>query len=149
MARPTDSELKTTAVATRTGGTAPAPKNEAFEKEVDEELQREWFQHIWNRYSSLILAGAVAIVLAVGGYKIFEQRKQAAAESQGARYFAAIKQLTEGKTEAAQAELASLGAGGSGYAVLSRLQPGELVTFLVYDLGQEGSTRSVTLQVGS
>ena len=33
-------------------------------------------------------------------------------------------------------------------AVLSRLQPGDLVTFLVYDLGQEGSTRSVTVQVG-
>ena len=33
-------------------------------------------------------------------------------------------------------------------AVLSRLRPGDLVTFLVYDLGNEGSTRSVTLQVG-
>ncbi len=33
-------------------------------------------------------------------------------------------------------------------AVLSRLRPGDLVTFLVYDIGQEATTRAVTVQVG-
>jgi hypothetical protein len=33
-------------------------------------------------------------------------------------------------------------------AVLSRLKPGDLVTFIVYDLGQGASTRAVTVQVG-
>jgi serine protease Do len=34
-------------------------------------------------------------------------------------------------------------------AVLSRLRAGDLVTFLVYDLGQEGPPRAVTVAVGS
>jgi serine protease Do len=34
-------------------------------------------------------------------------------------------------------------------AVLSRLGAGDLVTFLVYDLGQDGPPRAVTVQVGS
>ena len=33
-------------------------------------------------------------------------------------------------------------------AVLSRLSSGDLVTFLVYDLGQDGPPRAVTVQVG-
>jgi serine protease Do len=32
--------------------------------------------------------------------------------------------------------------------VLSKLRSGDLVTFLVYDLGRDGSTRAVTIQVG-
>jgi len=34
-------------------------------------------------------------------------------------------------------------------AVLSRLRSGDLVTFMVYDLGQDGPPRAVTVQVGS
>ena len=123
MARPTDAERKPAPPAPAKPVRALAgQRNEAFEKEVDEELQREWFAQLWEQYSGLILAAAAALVLVVGGYKFLEQRRLSAAEAQGARYFSAVKQLTDGKTDAAAAELAGIGQGNTGFAVLSRLR---------------------------
>ena len=123
MTQPTDpkqpnSSLTLGARANR----APAPANEAFDKEVDEELQREWMAQIWERYSGYILGAAVAVVLGVGAYKLIESRRQAAAEADGARYIAAIKQLTEGKVDDGAQALAALGKTSGGFATVARLR---------------------------
>ncbi len=99
-----------------------APKNEAFDKEVDEELQREQLSQLWERYSGYILAGAVALVLGVGAYKLVESRRQSAAEAQGAAYIAGIKQLTSGKVDEGAAALAAVGKSGSGFGSIARLR---------------------------
>ena len=67
-------------------------------REVDEELRREQMQKLWERYNGLILGGAALIILAVGGYKIMESRRIAAAEAAGAEYSAAMKLSDDNKT---------------------------------------------------
>jgi hypothetical protein len=113
---------------TKTTGVTPPPSraraqpNEAFDQEVDEELKKQQLAELWEKYSGLILAGAVAIVLGVGGYKFMESRRLAASEAAGAQYSAAVKQLVEGKTEPASASLTAIGNGGSGFALLAQFR---------------------------
>jgi hypothetical protein len=99
-----------------------AQPNEAFDKEVDEELQREQIGQLWEKYSGYILAGAVAIVLGVGGYKFMESRRLAAQEAEGVRYTTAVRQLVEGKADAATPSLQAVANSGSGFAALAQLR---------------------------
>ena len=125
MMQPTESKPSRLASALAGGkGRPTAPRaDEAFDKEVDEELQREWFNKLWEQYSGYILGAAVALVLGIGAYKLIEHRQQAAAEAAGARYLAAIKSLTGGKTdEGTQALGAVAKAGGGGFATVAQLR---------------------------
>ena len=123
MTDPTDKKIPKGAVTPAVRASrAPAPANEAFDKEVDEELQREKLSHLWEQYSGYIVAGAVAVVLCVGAYKLIEGRRQAAAEAAGASYIAAIKQLGEGKVDDGTKALAALGKNSGGFATLARLR---------------------------
>lgn len=121
---PTDPKLPkaSAAPAVKRAGSPAAPANEAFDKEVDEELQREWINQIWEQYSGYILAAAVAIVLGVGAYKLIEGRRIAAAEAQGAQYVAGIKLLTEGKIAEGSQALAAIGKSSSGFGPVARLR---------------------------
>lgn len=101
---------------------ARAQTNVAFDKEVDEDLQREQMSRLWEQYSGYILAGAVAIVLGVGGYKFMESRRLTTAEAAGVQYTAAVKQLVEGKTGPATASLTAIGNSSSGFAALAQLR---------------------------
>jgi len=50
--------------------------------EVDEEVRREQLKKLWDRYSIFIIAGAILIVAAVGGwrgYQYLEAKKAAEA----------------------------------------------------------------------
>jgi hypothetical protein len=121
--QPTSPKAPKSGAALNTRGSKPAaPRNEAFDKEVDEELQREQLSQLWERYSGYILAGAVALVLGVGAYKMIESRRQATAEAQGAAYIAGIKQLTSGKVDEGAAALAAVGKSGSGFGSVARLR---------------------------
>ena len=125
MIEPTDTKPSRLASALAGGkGRPSAPRtDEAFDKEVDEELQREWLNKLWEQYSGYIVAGAVALVLGIGVYKLVENKKQAAAEAAGARYLAATKSLTGGKTdEGAQALAAIAKTGGGGFATVAQLR---------------------------
>jgi hypothetical protein len=114
--------------AAKPGGVTPPPAraraqpNEAFDQEVDEELKKEQLAELWEKYSGYILAGAVAIVLGVGGYKFMESRRIAASEAAGTQYVAAVKQLVEGKAEPATASLTAIGNSSSGFAVLAQFR---------------------------
>ncbi len=115
---PAKSVVPQNARPVRTAGTA----NEAFDKEVDEELQREWVSRLWEHYSGYILAGALAFVLAVGAYKLIESRRQAAAEAQGAAYATAVKLLTSGKVDEGTQALAAVSKNGGGFGAVARLR---------------------------
>jgi hypothetical protein len=126
MTQPQNNKVTKTA-ANQAGPGRPArpsaPQgNEAFEKEVDEELQREWMSQFWEKYSLYILAGALAIVLGVGGYKFMQSRRLAASEAAGARYTAASKLMGDTQTDAGIAALADVTKTGGGYATLAQLR---------------------------
>ncbi len=101
---------------------SPNADNEAFDKEVDEELQREWLSKVWEQYSAFIVGAAVALVLGVGVYKFVESRRQSSAEAAGAQYAAAVKLLAEGKTDAGTEALAAVAKNSSGLGAVARLR---------------------------
>ncbi|MGQ0672560.1 MAG: tetratricopeptide repeat protein [Hyphomicrobium sp.] len=98
-------------------------KNDALIREVEEELRREQMAKLWDRYGTYVLGGAVALVALVGGYKVWETRKLAAAEASGATYTEALKLTAVGKQDEASKALDDLVASGhTGYAALAELQ---------------------------
>jgi hypothetical protein len=65
---------------------------------------------------------AIALIAAVGGYRVWESRQIAKVEASGALYDSAMKLAAAGKGDEAEAKLNELAASGTGYAALARLQ---------------------------
>jgi hypothetical protein len=99
-----------------------ADQFDTFKKEVEEDLQRERMRKLWQDYGTYFIAAAVAVVLAVAGWKVMESRKQASAEANAARFSAAIKGLSDSKTDDAQKALTALAEGPGGYGLMARLR---------------------------
>lgn len=91
--------------------------------EVDEDLRRDQLKKLWDRYSLLIIAGAILIIASVGGwrgYQYFEAKKAAEA---GAAFNAAADLAEQSKHAEAEAAFAKLVATApSGYRTLARLR---------------------------
>jgi hypothetical protein len=92
--------------------------------EVDEEIRREQFKKFWERYGNLVLALAVLIVAAVGGWRGYEYWSDKKAAETGAQFTAAALLAEQGKHEEAEKAFARIAAEGSssGYRVLARLR---------------------------
>lgn len=91
--------------------------------EVDEEVRREKLKQLWDRHGNLIVALALLVVLAVGGWRGYDWwQSQKAAES-GAAFEAAVALGESGKDGEAQAAFAKLAQDGAGgYRVLARFR---------------------------
>lgn len=96
--------------------------NDALFREVEEELRREQFAKLWQRYGTYFILLAIAIVALVAGSKIWEAQRHAAANAAGAQYEAAAQLMNSGKTEEAAKEFAELAEKAPrGYATLASL----------------------------
>ena len=98
--------------------------------EVDEEVRRDQLKKLWDNYSIYIIAAALLIIAAVGGwrgYQYVEARK--AAEANGA-FNRAVELSEQGKHEDAEKAFADLAAKAPyGYRLLSRFhQAAELAS---------------------
>ncbi|HEX2363558.1 MAG TPA: tetratricopeptide repeat protein [Bradyrhizobium sp.] len=98
--------------------------------EVDEEVRRDQLKKLWDNYSIYIIAAALLIIAAVGGwrgYQYVEARK--AAEASGA-FNRAVELSEQGKHEDAEKAFADLAAKAPyGYRLLSRFhQAAELAS---------------------
>jgi hypothetical protein len=92
-------------------------------REVDEDVRRERLQQLWERHSNLIVAAALLIVLAVGGWRGYEWWEAKKAAESGATFEAAMALVESGKPAEAQEAFAKLSANGSsGYRVLARFR---------------------------
>jgi hypothetical protein len=98
-------------------------KNDSLAREIDEELRRERLEKLWERYGMYVLGTAGAIVLAVGGYQLYDQHRKSVAAESGARYEDAVKLIEQVKTDDAQKALSQIiSSGHAGYAALAQLQ---------------------------
>jgi len=68
-----------------------ADRTDTFIREVEEDLRREQFLRLWQRYGTYAVAAAVLLVLAIAGYKYREYDRITTAEASGARYEAAAR----------------------------------------------------------
>jgi len=93
--------------------------------EVDEEVRREQFKKLWDRYGTLFVAIAVLVVVAVGGWRGYQYWQDKKAAEAGAQFTAAALLAEQGKHEEAEKAFARVASEGTaGYRVLARLREG-------------------------
>jgi hypothetical protein len=91
--------------------------------EVDEDVRREQLKKLWDRYSIYIIAGALLIVAAVGGWRGYEYLEAKKAAEAGAAFDAAVELSEQNKHAEAEAAFTKLAATApSGYRMLARLR---------------------------
>jgi hypothetical protein len=91
--------------------------------EVDEEVRREQLKKLWDRYSIYIVAGALLIIAAVGGWRGYEYLEGKKAAEAGAAFDKAVELSEQNKHAEAEAAFTSLAANAPpGYRVLARLR---------------------------
>jgi hypothetical protein len=98
--------------------------------EVDEDLRREQLKKLWERYSIYIIAGAILIIAAVGGWRGYQYLEAKKAAEAGAAFEAAVDLAEQNKHAEAEAAFTKLAATAPyGYRLLSRLRAaGEVAT---------------------
>jgi hypothetical protein len=91
--------------------------------EVDEDVRRDQLKKLWDRYSIYIVACALLIVAAVGGWRGYEYLQMQKAVETGAAFDAAVELADQNKHAEAEAAFAKLVATApSGYRMLARLR---------------------------
>jgi hypothetical protein len=91
--------------------------------EVDEEVRREQLKKLWDRYSIYIIACALLIIAAVGGWRAYQHLEAQKAAEAGAAFDAAIQLSEQNKHAEAEAAFDKLAATApSGYRTLARLR---------------------------
>ena len=99
-----------------------ADDNEFF-REVNEDYRRDRVAEIWKRYSGPIIALAVVLVAAVGGWRYWQHAQLVRAEAASETFSEASKLAASGKTDEADKALSSLEADGpAGYQLLARFR---------------------------
>jgi hypothetical protein len=76
--------------------------------EVDEEVRREQFKKLWERYQVLVIAAAVLIVLGVAGWRGYDWWENKKAGEAGAAFEAAIALSEQGKHAEAEAAFSKI-----------------------------------------
>jgi len=118
-------------------------------REIEEDLQRDRYKKLWDKYGNLVIAAAVVLVAATAGWQGWKAYRLRQEEALGQRYETAVQLAHAGKTVEAEASFAKLAAdANAGYNALSRLQEAALLAkagkreeaIAVYDkLAQDGA----------
>jgi hypothetical protein len=91
--------------------------------EVNEDVRREQLKRLWDRYSIYIIAGAILIIAAVGGWRGYQYLEGKKAAVAGAAFDKAIELAEQDKHSEAEAAFNRLAANApSGYRALARLR---------------------------
>ena len=91
--------------------------------EIDEDLRRDQLRRLWDRYSGLLLAVAVLIVLGVAGWRAWEYWQDTRAQAQGDQYVAALKQIETGDLAGAETNLEAFAkTADGGYPALAMIR---------------------------
>jgi hypothetical protein len=91
--------------------------------EVDEEVRREQLKKLWDKYQIYIIALAILIVAAVGGWRGYQYLEAKKAAEAGDAFNKAIELSEQNKHADAEAAFADLAAKApSGYRMLARFR---------------------------
>jgi hypothetical protein len=91
--------------------------------EVDEDVRRDQLKKLWDQYSIYIVAGALLIIAAVGGWRGYQYLEAKKAAEAGAAFDKAVELSEANKHAEAEAAFTELAAKApSGYRMLARLR---------------------------
>jgi hypothetical protein len=91
--------------------------------EVDEDVRRDQLKKIWDQYSIYIVAVALLVIAAVGGWRGYQYLEAKKAAEAGAAFDHAVELSDQDKHAEAEAAFNSLAATApSGYRMLARLR---------------------------
>jgi hypothetical protein len=92
-------------------------------REIDEEVRREQFIKLWERYGILIVAVCVLLIAAVIGWRVYEWQQNEKAAEAGAKFEAAVALASQGKTKEAEEAFGRLAADGTAsYRMLAKFR---------------------------
>jgi hypothetical protein len=93
--------------------------------EVDEDVRRDQLKKVWDRYSIYIVACALLVIAAVGGWRGYQYVEGKKAAEAGVAFDKAVELSEANKHAEAEAAFNSLAATApSGYRLLARLRAG-------------------------
>jgi hypothetical protein len=91
--------------------------------EVDEDVRRDQLKKLWDQYSIFIVAGALLIIAAVGGWRGYQYLEAKKAAEAGVSFDKAVELSEANKHAEAEAAFTELAAKApSGYRLLARLR---------------------------
>jgi hypothetical protein len=91
--------------------------------EVDEDVRRDQLKKLWEQYSIYIVAGALLIIAAVGGWRGYQYLETQKAAEAGAAFDKAVELSEANKHSEAEAAFNELAAKApSGYRMMARLR---------------------------
>lgn len=92
-------------------------------REVEQEMRREQMAQLWRKYGAYVVATALVIVLAVGGYQGWAWWQSSRAASDGAAFVQASTLQQTGEQDAAAQTFSALAEDGTGsYSALAELR---------------------------
>jgi hypothetical protein len=95
------------------------PVNQEFLREVDDELRREEFKTLWERYGTLMIALLVGGLLALAGYLGWQSYQRSEAGKSGETLTTTIDSIASGKSDAVNSALNPLLASSNPAAIAS------------------------------
>jgi len=96
-------------------------------REIDEDIRRERFGRLWQRFGIYIVGAIVVVLLAVAAYQFWHYRAEAARQQASARYAAATALVATDRAAAEQEFGAIASDGPAGFAVLAGLRQAALL----------------------
>ena len=118
----------------------PPQNQDAFLREVDEELRRDQVGQLWRRYGTLAVAVIIIGLAALGGWLWWQADQQKKAGRDGELLTQAIADLGQGKDTGVQATLDTLSASPRGaYRAAAKLTKAALA-------GEKGDVKAAIVQ---
>ena len=104
------------------------PTNEAFLREVDDELRRDQIVDFWRRWGRWLIGAIVAGLALFGGFLYWQHRREVAAGVEGEQLTAAYDSLAAQQFGPANDKLAALaGSGRDGYRAMAVFAQADLL----------------------